>query len=58
LTVFVLDARPALGTGPTVYDALYLVLAIQTGHTLLTADERLMNAADKRFPICWLGALA
>ena len=32
----------------TVYDALYLALAIASGRPLLTADERLANAVGAR----------
>jgi len=41
----------------TVYDALYLALAIASGRPLLTADERLANAVGARLPVRWLGAV-
>jgi predicted nucleic acid-binding protein len=43
--------------GRTVYDAIYLALAIESGRELLTADERLVNALGTRYPVRWLGAL-
>ena len=41
----------------TVYDCLYVALAVQTNSQLLTADERLANALAARFPVKWLGAI-
>ena len=41
----------------TVYDCLYVALAVQTGSQLITADERLANALAARFPVKWLGAV-
>ena len=39
----------------TVYDSIYIALAVELNITLLTADERLANALAARFPIRWLG---
>jgi predicted nucleic acid-binding protein len=39
----------------TVYDAVYVALAVANDAPLLTADERLGNALAARFPIQWLG---
>jgi predicted nucleic acid-binding protein len=39
----------------TVYDSIYIALAIATGRPLLTADERLANAVASHFPVRWLG---
>jgi predicted nucleic acid-binding protein len=39
------------------YDSLYLALAVSSSAPLITADERLVNAAGSRFPVRWLGAI-
>jgi predicted nucleic acid-binding protein len=41
----------------TVYDCLYVVLAIQTRTQCVTADEKLANSLAGRMPVIWLGAL-
>jgi predicted nucleic acid-binding protein len=41
----------------TVYDGIYVALAVMTGRPLVTADERLANALAAPFPVRWLGAL-
>ena len=46
----------ALSHGRTVYDNLYVVLAMQSQSEMVTADERLANALAARFPVKWLGA--
>ena len=46
----------ALNFGRSVYDSLYVALAVQTKKQLITADERLANALAARFPVKWLGA--
>jgi predicted nucleic acid-binding protein len=46
----------ATAHGRTVYDCLYVALAVQTNSQLITADERLANALAARFPVKWLGA--
>jgi predicted nucleic acid-binding protein len=40
----------------SVYDCLYLALAIQFKSMTVTADERLANALAARLPVKWLGA--
>jgi predicted nucleic acid-binding protein len=41
----------------TVYDSLYVTLAIVTNTQLVTADERLANALAAHFPVKWLGSV-
>jgi predicted nucleic acid-binding protein len=43
--------------GRTVYDCLYVALAVQTNSQLITADERLANSLAARFPVKWLGGV-
>jgi predicted nucleic acid-binding protein len=42
--------------GRTVYDGLYVALAVVSRAQLVTADEKLANALAARFPVKWLGA--
>ena len=46
----------ALNFSRSVYDSLYIALALQTSSQLVTADERLAKAMAARFPVKWLGA--
>ena len=41
----------------TLYDSLYVALAVQLKAQLVTADERLANALAAQLPVKWLGAL-
>lgn len=51
------DALPvAISTGRTLYDCLYVALAMASHAQLVTADERLANAVAARLPVKWLGA--
>ena len=47
----------ACSTGRSVYDCLYVALAVTSQRPLLTADERLANSLAAHFPIHWLGAI-
>ena len=52
---------PALQTGVvhgrSVYDSIYVVLAIEAKAQLVTADEKLANALPAYFPVKWLGSI-
>ena len=43
--------------GGSVYDCVYVALAIISQHPLLTADERLANMMAAYYPVHWLGAI-
>jgi predicted nucleic acid-binding protein len=45
----------AFDYGRSVYDCLYVALAVKTKSQLITADERLANALAAYFPVKWLG---
>jgi predicted nucleic acid-binding protein len=47
----------ALTYDRSVYDCLYLALAVQSKSQMITADERLANAVAAYLPVKWLGAL-
>jgi predicted nucleic acid-binding protein len=42
----------------SLYDSLYVALAIASKTHFLTADERLANALAARLPVKWLGSLS
>jgi predicted nucleic acid-binding protein len=41
----------------TVYDSIYVALAVQSGRELITADEKLANALAAYFPVKWIGSM-
>ena len=41
----------------TVYDGIYVALAVTSKTQFVTADERLANALAAHFPVKWLGSL-
>jgi predicted nucleic acid-binding protein len=41
----------------TVYDSIYIALAVQSQRELITADEKLANALAAYFPVKWIGAI-
>ena len=41
----------------SVYDCLYVALALESKSELITADERLANALAAQLPVKWLGAV-
>ena len=47
----------ALATQQTVYDSLYISLAVRFDAEMITADERLANSVAARLPVRWLGAI-
>lgn len=50
------EALPiAFNFGRSVYDCLYVALAVQSETQLITADERLANALAAYLPVKWLG---
>jgi|SRR5215469_160419 len=56
LTVLALALDLANTFGRTVYDSLYIALAVNSKAELITADERLASAVASRLPVKWLGA--
>jgi predicted nucleic acid-binding protein len=41
----------------TVYDSVYMVLAVQSSTEMVTADERLARALAAYLPVKWLGVM-
>ena len=48
--------RIAFAYDRSIYDSLYVALAVQSKAELITADERLANALAAHLPVKWLGA--
>ena len=55
----VLDVAFGIATAfdRTIYDALYVALAVHSKAQFVTADERLANALAAHLPVKWLGAM-
>jgi len=49
--------KKAVLHGRSVYDSIYVVLAVEAEAQLVTADEKLANALAGHFPVKWLGAI-
>jgi predicted nucleic acid-binding protein len=47
----------AISHSRTVYDSLYVALALQFNTEMITADERLANALAAKLPVKWLGGI-
>jgi len=47
----------AIVYGRSVYDSIYLALAVESAGQLVTADEKLFNAVAGHLPVVWLGAI-
>lgn len=56
LTLLELALDLASTFGRTVYDSLYIALAVHSKAQLITADQRLANAVASHLPVKWLGA--
>jgi predicted nucleic acid-binding protein len=54
-----LDHALALATrfNRSLYDSIYVALAVESKTQLITADERLANAVAAHLPVKWLGAI-
>lgn len=58
-TISLLDVAFGIATAfdRTVYDALYVALAVHLKVQFITADEKLANALAAHLPVKWLGAM-
>jgi predicted nucleic acid-binding protein len=57
LTLLPEALRIALAYDRSVYDSLYVALAVHSKTELVTADERLANALAAHLPVKWLGVM-
>lgn len=58
LTLMPEALKIAFARDRSVYDCLYVALAVQFKTELITADDRLANALAARLPVKWLGRFA
>ena len=49
--------RIALRFNRSIYDSLYVALAVESATEMVTADERLANSLAAHLPVKWLGAI-
>ena len=56
-TILEMALRIGIEYERTVYDSIYVALAVQSGRELVTADEKLANALAAYFPVKWIGAM-
>jgi predicted nucleic acid-binding protein len=55
-TTFLPQALTIAGLhGRTVYDSLYVAMALESAMEVITADERMANALAAYYPVKWLG---
>ena len=59
-TLALLDDAVAIATAfdRSVYDSLYIALALTAKSEFITADERLANAVAAHLPVKWIGLFA
>ena len=50
-------ARIGIEYERTVFDSIYVALAVESGRELITADEKLANALAAYFPVKWIGVI-
>jgi predicted nucleic acid-binding protein len=55
LTLIEAASKIAFAHDRSVYDCLYVALAIRARTEFVTADERLVNAVGAHLPVKWLG---
>ena len=55
--LLVLAFAIANGFNRSVYDSIYVALAVATENEMITADEKLASALSTHLPVKWLGAL-
>lgn len=46
--------QAAIAHATSIYDATYIALAMETGHSIVTADRRLYEAVSSQLNACWI----